>query len=528
MADARFGRIQCWVGLSIAVTLVACAGQGSGSAVQPAAPAANLPDAAEPGALPADATVVDAAVPVAPQLAKALPYARGGSRLAAQYFVAPGAEQFRGLFDRRSQASCEFVHGEVDADYRCVPTAQLQDVLYLDAQCREPVAPTEARVLVQDLEAGWRSTPARAEGCAGDLPAYRAVYSFGARVFEGGVGVMPPPLWRHTAAGCEVGSLTFGHVVPGLQRIMPLAAANLVSARLRSIDVGGGLFVRRLFADDGTQVTVGVAAADSKVCAVQSNGRCVPLPLLQIDAADQGVFQDASCQQRGWLSATGPGCTRERYGVRRVDQTVQVFQLQPMTRGYTLQPVWDFTQQPPVMKGPTCQLIDWSAVVFGLGSEIADGFPRGRQVVTGSGELTQLRWVGADSRDDARLELEPGADFVDRKHRACRVEAVVDGSYRCLPLAAAVHELDAFANPGCTQRLYAPEDPDAAPDQLRLVEFDAQQRLTRLSALEAHHGASYQVVQTVCQQVSARDNPGWVVDHDVGFDTLPAVTASEL
>jgi hypothetical protein len=464
-----------------------------------------------------------------------VPYARGGQRLAALYYVAEGAEQFRTLYDSQLAAPCEFVHGENGLGFRCVPTARLDEVLYLDAACEQPAVRNYDywRSGRHSTPSGWRSAPAPEASCAGDLPPYRATYKLGEQVFDGGLGVRPLDVYTRVGAGCEPTWLQVGHVVDAVQRLLPVAESELVAARLELMDVGSGLFIRRLVADDGTQITVGVAGLGQLLCSLQKDGQCVPEPIAKREPGGYGPFLDAACEQIGWQSASSPSCGTPRFGVTQVDDVVRVHELVRAQAVFEQQQIWDTRQLPPTAV-TTCVQNEGPIYVFDLGQEVASPFPRARTLRTGSGQLHLLRFAAparSDHASDAVIPLEPGGNFVDDRAYPCEVREAVDGTYRCLPLRAAVHEADSFADAGCSERLYARTDSTVATADLRLADYDYDTftgRLTTLFSLKDHRDQIYQVVQTVCTPAPPAPDSLLAKDKELPLTTLAAVEAVSL
>jgi hypothetical protein len=89
-----------------------------------------------------------------------------------------------------------------------------------------------------------------------------------------------------------------------VRALLERSPRELVAGRIDHVETSGGLYVRRLVADDGAEANLGVMLADGTACTLERDGRCVGIP-----SADAG----RTCREPG-TSAAPSGARLVRVG----------------------------------------------------------------------------------------------------------------------------------------------------------------------------------------------------------------------
>ncbi|MEY4513394.1 MAG: hypothetical protein RLZZ450_5516 [Pseudomonadota bacterium] len=460
------------------------------------------------------------AVAIAPN---ALRYASGGRRLRAQHYVADGAEKFRGLYDSQLDFACEFVPDVSGAGFRCVPT-NTQEVLYLDARCTQPALAIRSGGAAWQSGA-WLSTPTAggASHCIGEAPSARDSYRIGERFFEGGVasiGVQAPSVYAKFGANClPAPALLTGRVAPTVNRLERVDPATLVGGTLSTLDVGGGLSIQRLVADDDdTEVNLAVLGLGGAPCTLLPGGRCVPEPVV---LGSGGFFLDAQCREAAFFAPVPQACGRLPLGARVDGNAARVFEL-----------VWTKTAFVAETDRAGCRALNVEeTAVFEAGAEVTARFPSAVPRETGTGALHLTRFAAPHgSSSSAFIGLDPGGEFVDSEGHPCKVEETTDGTLRCLPEPSHVHEADHWRDDTCQERLLVADDAAVELPALRLVRrrADALGAIEALYSLVPHTGVAYQVAQTRCVRADGAPTDLLARGEELPLATLARVEFAEL
>jgi hypothetical protein len=243
--------------------------------------------------------------------------AHGGQRLDAIYQVADGAEQFQHFLDTGLGIPCEFApRAPGSRSWRCIPREQVR-VVYVDRACTQPVAMIPSNSAGPSPVDGSLVAAADGPGACPDgrTPA-RAAYRVGEPIFTGGDITMPlPAVYEKMGSTCQTTSVAL-RFPPSLLRLNPEDDDRFVAASLLDLSAGGGLGIQRLYAAEGSELTVGVLGRDGVPCAIQPDGVCLPLRAAR---PISGSLAEADCQveldgamdlPRAELIQTGTGALR--------------------------------------------------------------------------------------------------------------------------------------------------------------------------------------------------------------------------
>ena len=416
----------------------------------------------EPGA-PRSAQAAVAVAEGVTRAASALPFARGGERLAAMHHLANGAEQFQGFKDRELDVDCKWVHAPDRASFRCVP-AHETNVVYLDAACTQPAMPVWAHSTHPKLVSDQGAPTSLEKSCGTTFPLPRQSYRVREQVREGGLQDRSV-LYAKTEDGCRPAALG-GLLRPAALRLEPISESAFVSGRIRDVDVGGGLFAQRLEADDGTQTTLGVTGPHRKPCELLPSGVCVPgriarhrerwaawftqeAGLLWAD-----VYQDARCEVTAFAHGSDPRCGNPEYGLALHDGHARIHSLTLATEVFLKTLPTGGSEQPGCAS--------WSVSadqqpVFVAGPDVTASLPAAQRVRTGSGPLFREQLAGAS---ESVVPLEQGGPFIDAAGRSCSVMPAEDGSLRCFPDRYRIDLAGYWRDPSCTEQLFVSEVQD--------------------------------------------------------------------
>jgi hypothetical protein len=203
-----------------------------------------------------------------------------------------GAEEFRGWFDEAYGTPCimEFMS---DGRAHCVPLGvmyltgpgSLSYLGYLDSACSQPALDSALYGMcgaTATMALDWDTS---------SCPGVFTVSSLGP--------VQSAPLWYHSSGQCVAATGGASQAWPVLGEIPP---TSFVAAHEEDSPLGNGLALRRVVAEDGASVSVGVIdATHAQPCAIGStdsinggayDGRC--LPIAGYDSSV--VFSDSQCK----------------------------------------------------------------------------------------------------------------------------------------------------------------------------------------------------------------------------------------
>lgn len=358
-------------------------------------------------------------------------------------------------------------------------------------------------------------TTGHATRCVGESPGPRESYRVGARVFEGGlnsIGAPQPTVYARSAGKCAATPLQTRLLPPDVNRLELIDPAQLVSGAASTVELGGGLALQRLVAQDETQITLALLGVGGLPCSLQEDGRCVPEPIAH---GSRGFYLDDRCSQEGFDISAIETCGRTPLGVRTIDGVVHVYQLVLNEGAF-------------VSEANACRALGSpNNEVFRAGLEVTSRYPKATVLQTGSGDLHVTRFSAPNG---SGALLDSGGTFRDAQGYACSVKAAVDGSLRCLPDRALVNEANYGKDPTCKERLYVAADANVERSELRLVDYEGPSYtlISALFALTPHEGSVYESVAPECIEVERPALPLLAKGAALPLSTLPVVTATEL
>jgi hypothetical protein len=373
-----------------------------------------------------------------------LDFAHSGRRLVARGYAASGARIFRTFYDQQLGFECEFVADSAGAVERCVP-AQRAALIYTDPDCREPAAWMEllgghdafgVGDAVSTISGAYR---AATDICPGELPPHREAFRVAERLAEAVDG--PPTLdVRQLNEGkCEP-AIHPGLVAPAIQRLKPLDETELARGHREDWNVGAGLRVTRLLADDGAELNVAVTGADGMPCEFLHDGECVPAPFTRpaIVADHAIVALDSDCTQPAFVAQYARACGSAGLGVEdELMQTPRVWAVDEAQTWFAWRLVMPITEdvsfacqeQPPDAQGA------WAP-----GAELTGTLPTATKLRRGSGPLFS-DWFSVGESEllpalSAFQVSSPGNPppplFVNEGGQPCLVREQDDGRLRCI------------------------------------------------------------------------------------------------
>lgn len=510
------------IGASVLSVLVACATEVHTSSADGGESCARGTDCASTGGNPggADAGSDGLSMTAPASVPRALPYAVGGQRLEAMHHVVQGAARFRGLHDKQLDLACEFVPELSGDGFRCVPEA-VHDVIYLDASCSEPALEISSGG-PRWQPGAWLSAPTTGPRtrCVGEPPAPRASYRIGEVFFVGGVesiGKPHPKIYAKNGARCDPTQPRSGYGLSPIHRLLPVDPALLVAGRVSTLDVGGGLSVQRVVADDDTEVTLSVLGPGGVPCTLVRGGRCLPEPLA---VGSGGYFLDGQCRQEAFFGPAQSICGRAPLGVRIEADIAHVFELVAMSTAYGR-----------IASSPDCTMFEGAPGVFGAGREVSDRYPAALELQTGTAQLHLRRFAAPQAASSTSfIALDPGGEFLDSRGHPCQVEQATDGSLLCLPVRSLVKVAEYFRDATCSERLWLAEQPDVDLSELRLVQrrADYTAAIEALFSLTSHSGPVYQIDQTRCVGADAPTTTVLARGQELPLTTLVRVESVAL
>jgi hypothetical protein len=369
-----------------------------------------------------------------------LDFAQSGNRLVALGYSSNEARVFRTFHDSRLGFDCDFVPDAAGEHQRCVPSV-LATVVYTDGGCAEPATWDASRSGSESAVGQIISArPADAAlGCPGAAPPHRDVYRVAEQLSEEVIGHPPFDLFEWREGRCVTTSVP-AKVTPAIHRLVPLTESELARGERVSLNVGQGLRLTRLIADDGAQLSLGVTGADRTPCEFQRDGECVPEPIARPAPASSDRFWtalNADCTQPAFQTPYPTACGQAKLGVeddgarppivRALQKTTAVFR-------------WDLDL--PVTDPQTYSCNAHASDAEGIAAPAGDltgTLPKATSSTRGSGPL-HVRWytlgesellpVLADFRR-ASPGVVPTPEFVDEAGRACQVISAADGTWHC-------------------------------------------------------------------------------------------------
>jgi hypothetical protein len=371
----------------------------------------------------------------------ALDFAQSGSRLVALGYSSNEARLFRTFHDALLGFDCDFVPDAEGTHQRCVPNAGVT-MVYTDAGCTEPAAweleRSGAPWAVGDAVSGISGDGA--PGCPGDAPPHREAYRVAEHLSDEMFGLPPSGLFAVSAGQCHPAQIP-GKITPAVRRLVPLAESELVRGQRVSLNVGGGLRLTRLIADDGAELSQGVTLADRTPCELQRDGECVPEPIARPATASSGRFWsalNADCTEPAFQAPYPPACGAAKFGVADDgEQPPKVLSLTKATARFGLDLVQPVTDQ--VIFACNAHPIDDSDQIAAPGRDLTGTLPTASRLQRGSGRLhvnwysvgqSELLPVLADFRR-ASPGVVPTAEFVTDTGQPCEVRTADDGTLHC-------------------------------------------------------------------------------------------------
>jgi hypothetical protein len=422
-----------------------------------------------------------------------LQFAKSGRRLQALGYIAEGAEQFRSLHDSLLGFDCEFVPDEIGVGLHCVPRKQAE-LVFLDSSCTTPaLRDFSYSTQIGDWISARDALVPDSENCPGASALHRDTFEIAEEIYPEGIYPAIPPVYERTSGQCQPALV--GKSSPSVRRLVAHADNELVRAERVNVDVGGGLRLTRLVAEDAAVLSIGVTNAQQTACALQPDGECVPGVLAERAAGNFFFALDTACQQPAWVSpyphSCGPpqlareGTSAGDFFLHRIEAPAQVFARTPV--------YLESGQQvaPPAFSCEPAMVGELSA--FTIGEDVTGSFPAAQRLRLGSGAL-HVDWfvkqVGARVVPLAHVPELP--QFINDAGEACSVVPGVDGSLRCAALEPSPVEAGYWQDAACTRRLYSSDPLSVPASRLHVGEYDQSgTRLIGLYDLEAYQGAVY-------------------------------------
>ena len=374
--------------------------------------------------------------------AMALDFARGGSRLVALGYSSNQARLFRTFHDPALGFDCNFVPDRAGEHQRCVPSADAT-VVYTDAGCSELAAWDRLAWGGHGWTIGDAVSAIASDaggGCPGDAPPHREAYRVAEQLSEEVIGLPSFPLFELREGRCQTATLP-AKVTPPVHRLVPLAETELVRGQRVSVNVGNGLRLTRLIADDGAELSLGVTGSDGTACEFQRDGECVPEPIARPATASSGRFWgalNADCTVPVFEAPYAPACGTAKFGV--ADDGAGPPKVLSMTKATALFGM-DLVLPPtdPVTFVCNPHAGDDAGQAAAPDRDLTGIFPKASKLQRGTGPLhvswysvgqSELLPVLADFRR-ASPGVVPTAEFVTDAGRACEIRTADDGTLHC-------------------------------------------------------------------------------------------------
>ncbi len=374
----------------------------------------------------------------------ALDYVQSGSRLVALGYSSNEAKLFRTFHDAQLGFDCVFVPDAAGEQQRCVPSSSAT-VVYTDAACTEPAAWSERLWgddwRVGDAVSGVANVVADVgRSCPGEAPPHRAAYRLAQQLSEEVIGAPAFSLFQLRDSRCQPASLP-AKVTPPVYRLVPLAESELARADRVSLNVGEGLRLTRLLADDGAALNLGVTGTDRTPCEFQRDGECVPEPIARPASAGAAGFTtalNADCSKPAYQAPFPTACGTASFGVDDDGQRpLQVRALEKPTALFSWEIALPVTD--PLSFRCDARTTYASEQVAAPGRDLTGTLPTAHKLRRGVGPLhvdwfsvgqSELLPVLADSRR-ASPGVVPTAEFVNAAGQACQVMPADDGTLHC-------------------------------------------------------------------------------------------------
>jgi hypothetical protein len=375
-------------------------------------------------------------------MAMNLDFVRSGTRLVAMGYSSNEARVFRTFHDQRLGFDCDFTPGLAGADQRCVPSATVE-LIFTDAACTEPATWLVRTNGLELGEAVSSATEPGAQVCPGDAPLRRDAYRVGEQLSEEVIAGTPFDLFALRDGRCQTASLP-AKVTPPVYRLTPLADDELVHGERVSLNVGDGLRVTRLIADDGAELNVGVTAADRTPCELQRDSECVPEPIARGATAQNGKFWaalNADCTEPAFQLPYPVACGAAKLGVRDDGVAAPVIsRLKSACTAFSWSVLLPATDPPAYGCAP---LPDAGAQGLAApGEDVTGTLPPASRLRRGAGPL-HVDWyaagqnvllpVLADPRQ-ASPGVVPVPQFVTDAGKPCTIMPADDGNEHCVVL----------------------------------------------------------------------------------------------
>jgi hypothetical protein len=195
-----------------------------------------------------------------------------------------------------------------------------------------------------------------------------------------------------------------------------------------SVDLGDGLRLTRLIADDGAELNLGMTGRDGTPCALQRDGECVPEPVAHPAPASSGKFVtalNADCSEPAFEAPYWANCGDAKYGVQ--DDGVQPVRIHALEKA---SPFYSWQLTLPVTEALTysCQRFDEIGVVAPAAPvrDVTGTLPTAGRLRRGAGPL----YVDWYSRGQSQL-LPVATNFVNDAGQPCQIRPADDGTERC-------------------------------------------------------------------------------------------------
>jgi hypothetical protein len=442
-----------------------------------------------------------------------LPFA-SGTRLKAHYLDGGGgARRLIAFHDSLLDVECNFVE-TAPAEYACLPV--LQTDWFSDAACSAPALPAVGSCPSAPAFVPGQLISARSADCNAQVNAYSLVAQ----------ETQDPAFALSSYSDCAATS----PASPTLWTTEPEPLARFVRGTASTVGAAGGIQATRVTGEDGAFTAIELVTAGS-VCtpvAFDAVERCVPEPLGQLFS---GSYSDSSCTDQnvalvGSSEAEQCAAVTPRYEVEssatdcsvdsaiytlgdplssafgRVDSCAAV-DLTQYSRGdsfYRRGPLFDARTLP----APTPVQIGREAVSVGYFAD-RTGVPllaRGREASFG-------QWSLPD-------------------HSACELLADPSGQKRCVHNSVTMSAASYFADPSCTQPVYA-ADTTCGPYAFSYLVDDTvdacSSRFSQAYAATPYSGPVYYPQPVACQpnRATLSHTSFFMRGAAVDFSVFPAI-----
>ncbi|HET7544395.1 MAG TPA: hypothetical protein VFK05_31205 [Polyangiaceae bacterium] len=448
------------------------------------------------------------------------------------HYVAGSAELFLTFHDQELDTDCRWLQTAAGAPHHCFPPdAKVQ---FLDDACKQPVIVDDAL-----QEGALISAALPPVSCAGESPSPRVSYRVGMTLPLETVDGQPLPLYGMQDSKCQPAGSHSGKLGPPYLRVLEqVLEGELAAGHESTISVGGGLSVRRILADDGSNFTLDAALATGVVCQLQVGGRCVPgvLGFESDSSAPSALYSDENCEQRTFATQMGNFCGEPEFGLETQADGLHVFELSRALKAYIrIETDGSAGAYGTAADGASpmgCESADqYDGGQYVRGKEVTTQFPLAQQRQTGEGPLFLSRFAAPDP--EHFLPLDAGHGFEDADKNPCEVVDTHDDALRCLPYRSMVDGAGYFQDADCKQQLYQRSTglvSSAANSVTDLRRLNAAENgPDQLFSLTVYNGALYRVVTSQCQPTQAP--PGvelLALDQVLPLSLLPSVELKAL